>query len=163
MILVAAVDENWGIGKDGAQFVYLKEDLKRFQALTMGKTVIVGRKTLAALPGGKPLKGRDNLILSADPHFSADGAKVLPDLPSLLACAPEDSVVIGGGMVYKALLPYCSAAYITKLHAAYPADTFCPDLDADPAWVLNEESPPLEENGVTYHYTTYVRRTFHVR
>lgn len=163
MILIAAVDENWGIGKDGDQLCYLKDDLKRFQALTMGKTVIVGRKTLATFPGGKPLKGRENLVLSAAPRFSVEGAKVFHSLTGLLAYAPEDSVVIGGGSVYQALLPYCSTAHITKLHAVFPADTFCPDLDADPAWELAESATPLEENGMTYHYTTYVRRTPHVR
>ena len=159
MILIAAVDENWAIGKDGSQFLFLKEDLKRFQSLTMGKTVILGRKTLATFPGGKPLKGRKNLILSTDPNLSVEGAAVFHDLPSLLAHAPEDSIVIGGGTVYKALLPRCSVAHITKIHASFPADTFFPDLDADPAWELTEESAPLEQDGVTYHYTTYVRRT----
>lgn len=163
MILIAAVDENWGIGKDGDQFVHLKEDLKYFQALTMGKPVIVGRKTLAALPFGKPLKGRENLILSTDPDLFVDGAKIFHSISELLSYAPVDSVVIGGGMVYKALLPYCSAAHITKLHASYPADTFFPDLDSDPAWELVRVFSPLEEDGVTYHYTTYVRRTPHVR
>jgi len=159
MTLIAAVDENWAIGKDGDQLVYLKEDLKRFRALTAGKTVILGRKTLAALPGGKPLAGRENLILSANPRFSVDGAKVFHSLTELLAYAPENSAVIGGGSVYEALLPYCTTAYITKIHAAYPADTFFPDLDADPAWELTERSAPLEQDGIVFHYTTYVRRT----
>ena len=159
MIFIAAVDKNWGIGKDGDQLIYLKEDLKRFQALTTGKTVILGRRTLATFPGGKPLKWRENFILSANPNFSVDDAMVFQDIPSLLAHAPEDSVVIGGGRVYQALLPYCTTAYITKIHATFPADTFCPDLDADPAWELTEESAPLEQDGIAFHYTTYVRRT----
>ena len=158
MILIAAVDENWAIGRDGDQLIYLKEDLKRFQTLTMGKTVILGRKTLATFPHGKPLKGRENLVLSTDPDFSVEDGTVFHDLPSLLAYAPQSSVVIGGGSVYHALLPYCSVAYITKIHASYPADTFFPDLDADPAWELTEESAPLKQDGITYHYTTYVRR-----
>ena len=159
MILIAAVDENWAIGNAGDQLVYLKEDLKRFRALTADKTVILGRKTLATFPGGKPLAGRENLILSADPRFSVDGAKVFRSLAELLTYAPENSAVIGGGSVYEALLPYCSMAYITKIHAAYPADTFFPNLDTDPAWEPVEESAPLEQDDIVFHYTTYVRRT----
>ena len=159
MILIAAVDENWAIGYGGDQLVYLKEDLKRFQALTMGETVILGRKTLATFPGSKPLKERENLILSTDPTFSVEGAVVFYDIPSLLAHAPEDAIVIGGGSVYEALLPYCSTAYITKIHAAFPADTRITDLDADPMWAVVEESAPLEQDGIIYHYITYVRRT----
>ena len=64
MNVIVAVDENWGIGKDGDQLVYLSQDLKRFKALTTGHPVILGRKTLATFPGGRPLKGRRNLILS---------------------------------------------------------------------------------------------------
>lgn len=158
MILIAAADENWGIGKDGRQPVLLKDDLRRFRALTLGKTVILGRKTLAALPGGKPLPGRTSLVLSADPEFTADGAQVVHSVDELLACAPEDSVVIGGGQVYAALLPCCTAAYVTKLHTVFPADTFLPDLDADPGWTLTERSPVMEEAGISYSYVTYTRR-----
>jgi dihydrofolate reductase len=157
MILIAAVDENWAIGKDGDQFLHLKEDLARFRRLTLGKTVIVGRKTLAAFPGGKPLPGREHLVLSTDPTFAPEGVRVFPSLSDLLACAPTDSVVIGGGSVYKALLPYCDTAYITKIHSSFPADTWMPDLDALPDWQITEESSPIEENGVAYHYATYQR------
>lgn len=157
MRLIAAVDENWAIGKDGDQFVHLKGDLARFQALTSGKTVIMGRKTLAALPGGKPLRNRENLILSTDPQFSAEGAKVFHSLEELLAYAPADSFVIGGGTVYRQLLPYCDAAFITRIHAAFPADTWHPALDALEDWRVTEEFPPVEEQGVTYHYANYKR------
>lgn len=158
MILIAAVDENGGIGRNGDQLCYLREDLKRFRALTLGKTVILGRRTLAALPGGAPLRGREHFVLSADPDFAPEGVTVFRDLPSLLARAPEDSVVIGGGSVYRQLLPYCDTAFLTRIHAAFPADTFFPDPEADPAWVLTEESAPLEQDGIVYHYATYVRR-----
>lgn len=154
---IAAVDENWALGYRGDQLAYLKEDLARFKALTLGHPVILGRKTLATFPGGRPLKGRENLILSATPGFSPEGAQVFPDLDSLLAHAPEDSFVIGGASVYAALLPYCDTAYITKLHAAFPADVWLPDLDALPEWSAVEESPPLEQDGLTYHYVTYRR------
>lgn len=157
MNLIVAVDQNWAIGKDGDQLCYLKEDLKRFQELTLGHTVILGRRTLATFPGARPLKGRDNLILSRDPDFTAEGGQVFHDIDALLAAAPDDSFVIGGVSVYKALLPYCHAAYVTKIDHAFPADTFFPDLDADPAWEVTQEGPPIEQDGLTYRYVTYRR------
>ena len=157
MNLIAAVDRNWAIGNGGDQLVYLRTDLKRFQALTTGHAVILGRKTLATFPGGRPLKNRRNLVLSRDPDFRPEGAEVFPTLEALLAAAPEDAFVIGGGSVYRALLDRCSTAYITKLDAAWPADTWLPDLDALPEWQVAEEGEELEENGVRFRYVTYRR------
>ena len=77
MNVIVAVDENWGIGKDGDQLVYLSQDLKRFKALTTGHPVILGRKTLATFPGGRPLKGRRNLILSRDPAFGGAAVRCI--------------------------------------------------------------------------------------
>lgn len=155
MNLIVAVDEHWAIGRGGDQLVYIPEDLKRFKALTMGHPVILGRKTLVTFPGGRPLKGRRNLVLSATPGFAPEGAEVYADLESLLAAAPEDSFVIGGESVYRALLPRCSTAYVTKIHAAFPADRYFPDLDADPSWTLTEEGPVLESGGIRFQYVTY--------
>ena len=76
MNLIAAVDLNWAIGRDGDQLCYIPADLKRFQALTTGHPVILGRKTLATFPGGRPLKNRRNLILSRDSAFAPEGAEV---------------------------------------------------------------------------------------
>ena len=157
MNLIAAVDRNWAIGKGGDQLVYLRTDLKRFQALTTGHAVILGRKTLATFPGGRPLKNRRNLVLSRDPDFHPEGAEVFPTLEALLAAAPEDAFVIGGGSVYRALLDRCSTAYITNIDAAWPADTWLPDLDALPEWQVAEEGEELEENGVRFRYVTYRR------
>ena len=158
MDLIVAVDENWGIGKGGDQLVYISEDLKRFKALTMGHPVILGRKTLATFPGGRPLKGRRNLILSRSPGFAPEGAEVYPDLDALLGAAPEDSFVIGGASVYRALLDRCATAYVTKIEAAFPAaDCWFPDLDSRPEWRVAEESGPQEENGVSFRYVTYQR------
>ena len=94
MNVIVAVDENWGIGKDGDQLVYLSQDLKRFKALTTGHPVILGRKTLATFPGGRPLKGRRNLILSRDPAFAQEGAEVFRDLEALRCAVSEDAFVI---------------------------------------------------------------------
>ena len=158
MDLIVAVDRNWAIGRGGDQLVYLSQDLKRFKALTTGHPVILGRKTLATFPGGRPLKGRRNLILSRSPGFAPAGAEVYPDQDALLGAAPEDSFVIGGASVYRALLDRCATAYVTKIEAAFPAaDCWFPDLDSRPEWRVAEESGPQEENGVSFRYVTYQR------
>ena len=157
MNLIAAVDQNWAIGKDGDQLCYIPADLKRFQALTTGHTVILGRKTLATFPGGRPLKNRRNLILSRNTAFAPEGAEVFSSVEDLLKAAPADAFVIGGESVYRALLPYCDRAYITKIHKAWPADAFFPDLDADPAWAVTEKGGRQEHEGLTYRYVTYER------
>lgn len=157
MNAIVAVDRNWAIGKDGDQFVYLSRDLHNFKTVTMGHPVILGRRTLATFPGGRPLKGRRNLVLSRDPDFRPEGAEVFRDLDSLLAAAPEDAFVIGGGSVYEALLPHCDTVYVTKLQGEWPADTWFPRLDRLPGWALTSTSAPMEEKGVCFTFDVYRR------
>ncbi len=157
MNAIVAVDENWAIGKDGDQLCYISADLKRFKELTTDHAVILGRRTLSTFPGGRPLKGRRNLILSRDLHFQAEGAEVYHDVESLLAQAPQDSFVIGGESVYRALLPHCDTVYVTKISRSFPADTWFPNLDEDPAWKVSREEPPLKEDGLPFRYVTYER------
>lgn len=101
MKLIVAVDACWAIGKDGDQLCYIPPDLKRFQRLTTGHPVLLGRKTLATFPGGRPLKNRRNLILSTDPAFAPAGGEVFATLKAALAAAPADTFVIGGASVYR--------------------------------------------------------------
>ena len=124
----------------------------------MGHPVILGRKTLATFPGGRPLKGRRNLILSRSPDFAPEGAEVFGDVDALLAAAPEDAFVIGGASVYRDLLDKCDTAYVTKIDGEYPADCWFPNLDADPSWVVTEESEPLDHEGTAFRYVTYKRK-----
>lgn len=159
MDLIVNVTENWGIGKDGKLLVSISADLKRFRQLTTGKTVILGRKTLSTFPGGRPLKNRTNLILSSN-VAAIEGAQVFPSLAALFErlkdCDLKNVSVIGGASVYRALLPYCDRAYITKTFLTPEADTFFPDLDKAEAWSVAETGPVLEENGVKFQYIDYV-------
>lgn len=157
MKLIAAVDQNWGIGCGNMLQVRIPADLARFQAITKGHTVLLGRRTLETFPGGRPLKGRRNLILSENRAFCCEGAEVYHSVKEVLGAASEDTFVIGGESVYRLMLPYCDTAYLTKLSAAFPADRFFPDLDALPDWAVREEEPPLEHEGLTYRYVTYRR------
>ena len=157
MNLLVAADLQWGIGKGGDQLCYIPADLRRFKALTTGHAVILGRKTMATFPGGKPLRGRRNLLLSRSLSVQPEGAEVYGDLESLLRAAPEDAFVIGGGQVYRQLLPRCNAAYVTRLERTFDADTFFPDLDADPAWTLESSEVGGEHDGFRFRYDLYRR------
>lgn len=165
MTAIVAVDENWAIGKDGQLLFHISADLKRFKALTMGHPVILGRKTLATFPGGRPLKGRANLILTTDPHFRVPGMhraqtpnRIYHSTAALLRYAPEDSVVIGGESVYRSLLERCGRVYVTKIMSTVEgADAFFPNLDTDPNWYAVETGEPQEENGIRFQYVTYER------
>lgn len=160
MQAIVSVDQNWGIGKDGALLRPISADLKRFKALTMDHSVILGRKTLASFPGGRPLPGRPHLVLSRDPGFCPEGVQVFRDLDALLAAAPADSFVIGGESVYRALLGRCERVYVTKIMSTFEADVFFPNLDERPDWEIIETQPELEENGVRFQYVTYQRRPY---
>ncbi len=158
MNVIVAVDENWAIGKDGDQLCYIPADLKRFQKLTTGHPVLLGRKTLATFPGGRPLKNRRNLILSGQTDFAPEGGEVFHTLEAALAAAPADTFVIGGESVYRQALDRCDTAYVTKIQKAFPADRYFPDLDTDPAWTIAETEGPYEHEGLTYFYVTYRRK-----
>lgn len=149
----------WGIGRDGQLLCRISADLKRFARLTTGQVVIYGRKTLATFPGGRPLKNRENWILSTDTGLTVEGARVFHAVPDLLAACREAEGrqlwVIGGASVYSALLPYCTTACLTRTFVQAEADTFFPDLDALPGWFCVEESEIFEENGLRYQYADY--------
>ena len=159
MNLIAAVDQNWAIGKGGALLCRIPADLRHFQELTTGRSVILGRKTLETFPGGRPLMNRRNMILSRNPAFASDGAEVFRDMESLLAAAPEDAFVIGGASAYEQLLDQGDTAYITKLESEWPgAEAFFPGLDAHPAWEVVEAGELQTYKGITFQYLKYERR-----
>ena len=161
MNIITAVDKNWAIGNKGELLIRIPADLKLFQNETWGKVVVYGRKTLATFPGGFPLKGRTNIILSRKPGFHVRGATVVGGLEALLAelsqYDSEDIFVIGGESVYRLLLPYCDVAHITKIDFAYDADTYFPDLDADPDWQITADSEEQTYYDVIYHFLKYER------
>ena len=158
MELIVAVFDDWGIGKDGTQPIALSADRKFFRETTKGAMVIVGRKTLADFPGGRPLPNRVNVVLT----------RQNVEIPDVIVChSPEEAValaekaeramVIGGGSIYKQLLPYCDTAYITKVHTTPESDTFFPNLDEDNGWKHCEVLQSGEENGICYEMCLYKR------
>lgn len=158
MYAIVAVTENWGIGKDNHLLFRISADLKRFKELTRGHTVIMGRKTLESLPGGKGLPERRNIVLTSDKDFTAENAEVAHTLMSAVFTANDaEAFVIGGESVYRAFLPVCDRVYITRIFASAEADAFFPNLDELPDWRVEQESEIMEENGIRFRYVDYVR------
>lgn len=163
MELIVNVTENWGIGFENRLLVAISADLRRFRQLTQGRTVILGRKTLETFPGGRPLKNRTNIILTANPDFTAEGAQIVHSAPELLRRLRdeprEELCVIGGASVYRLLLDYCDAARVTKTYLTCAADAFFPNLDEMENWKIVGKSEMQEENGLRYQYIDYVNLT----
>lgn len=159
MELIVAVYDDWGIGKNGTQPVALSADRKFFRETTRGAMVIVGRRTVDDFPGKKPLPGRINVVLSRKsdeiPGFQLCGS---PEEAANLAKTVERAMVIGGGSIYKQMLPMCDTAYITKVHATPESDTYFPNLDEDPQWTLESVLQSGEENGIAYEMCLYRRK-----
>ena len=155
---VVAAYGDWGIGADGTQPVTVSADRKHFRDLTMGAAVIVGRKTLADFPGGRPLKGRVNIVLSrtAAPVEGAVMARSAAEALERAADYPR-TLCIGGARVYQELFPHITRVFVTKLDAVPHSDVFFPNLDADPGWRIAEQGEELEENGIRYRFLTYER------
>ncbi len=158
MFIIAAVDNTWGIGRENKLLIPLKPDLIRFKYITKGKTVIMGRKTLESLPGGKPLPMRRNIVLSrsADKIPGVEYAFSIDEVLSLIKDLPEDeAAVIGGSSVYAQLLPHASYALITKIHKNLSPDCFFPNLDEHPGWIMTQKEEDLVYEGTQFCYTRY--------
>lgn len=158
LILIASVDKNYGIGKDGGLLFPIKADLRRFKELTTGHTVVMGRKTLLSLPNGMPLKNRSNIVLSRNPEFELEGALVCRSKEEFFAAAGERELVfvIGGASVYKELLPYCAKALLTEIDCEFEADRFLPNISKMENWRLENRSEPLEHEGIFFRYAEYI-------
>lgn len=161
MRLIVAANADWGIGFEGRLLVRIPADLRRFRSMTLGKTVLMGRKTLETMPGAAPLPGRRNLIMTRSRDLTVPGAEVLHSVEEALRLAetvPEDDFfVIGGADIYRTFLPYCTYAHVTRLDAPQRADAFFPALDAMPDWREARRSEPMEENGIPFVYVDYMR------
>jgi dihydrofolate reductase len=157
MEAIVCISENWGIGIDGRVLFELRADRKRFRALTLGKTVLLGSRTLATFPEGKPLPERRSIVFtrSTDP---IEGAEVAHTVEDALKLAGEDAIVIGGASIYTLLLPYCSRVRVTKVFASPKADSFFPNLDTHPDWREEGKSAIMEEDGLRFQYIDYVKK-----
>ena len=144
IVLVVAAASNGVIGRDNALPWRLPEDLRRFKALTLGKPVLMGRRTFASI--GRALPQRRNLVLTRDPHLRAEGVEVVHSLEEALeraAPAPE-LMVIGGEGIFRALLPQAERIHLTQVQADIAGDTFFPALNARDWREVERESHPQD-------------------
>ena len=159
MDIIVAVDEKWGIGKDGNLLQRISTDMKRFRAMTTGNVLVMGRKTLESFPNQKPLPNRVNIVLTANRAYEAEGVVLCHDLAELPQILKEyegkQVFVAGGGSVYAQLLPQCEKAYVTKIYHTYPADTTFPNLEESPEWELTEKGEVQEEKGTKFSSDIY--------
>lgn len=160
MEAIVAVFSDWGIGSEGTQQVVLKADRKHFRELTEGAAVLVGRRTLGDFPDGRPLKGRHNIVLTRQ-SVTVEGAQVVHSEAEAVEAAKAypRCLVIGGASVYRQMLPYVDTVHVTKINLAPSSDSYFQNLDRDPAWHCADCSPWMEEDGVSYCFCTYVRRS----
>lgn len=159
MELIVAVYDDWGIGRDGTQPVTLRADRKFFREQTRGATVIAGRRTVMDFPGQQPLPGRTNILLSRQ-QIMLPGFVICHSPEEVLAqtAGQEKVMVIGGGSVYRQMLPMCDRAIVTKVHYTPRSDTFIPDLDKSDDWILQQVLQAGQEDGIDYEMCVYIRK-----
>ena len=162
MNIIVTVDENWAIGSREKLLVQIPLDQKNLQQLTAGGIMVMGRKTMQAMPQGQPLYGRDTIVLSQNPVFKVKGATVVASLEELQTqlqkSAGKDVYVCGGESVYRQLLPECDTVYVTMVEKYYAADKYFENLDKSPDWIMVEESDEQTYFDLTYYFRKYVRK-----
>ena len=158
---IVHTDKEWGIGKGNDMMFSLPKDMKFFRETTSGHIVVMGGNTLRSFPGQKPLKNRVNIVLSRGQV--RDDCEIVRSYEELFALLKtyqnRDIFVIGGGEIYRELLPYCEEVLVTKVDAIGGAEVFFPNLDEKVNFVCVYESEPIEDNGNTIRFTTYRNKT----
>jgi dihydrofolate reductase len=156
--IVVATDEHGGIGLEGRLPWHLPNDLKRFKALTMGKPIVMGRRTFDSI--GRALPGRVNIVVSRQSGLGIDGCVVVPSLEAALEAAgdADETCVIGGAEIYRLALPLAGTLHLTRVDATVGADTFFPVIDAA-QWeeISREDCPADERHAYPYSFVTLRR------
>ena len=165
IVLIAAVADNGVIGAEGAIPWRQKSDMQRFKAITMGRPILMGRKTFVSFPR-RPLPGRTNVIITRDPSFRAAGAIVTHSLSEALAIARADALrrsaaeiaVIGGAEIYAQAMPFADRLEITEIHVRPAGDTVFPAIDHE-LWqlVARENHPSGADDSAAFSYVTWRR------
>lgn len=157
--MIAAVATNNALGKDNDLVWHLPNDFKRFKELTSHHHIIMGRKTFESFP--KPLPNRTHIVITRQKEYSREGCIVVDSLEKAIALCPEneDSYIIGGGEIYNLGMPQADIIEITRVHHAFDADTFFPEINEE-NWLLVESEPNFKDEKHLYDYTyeTYIRR-----
>jgi dihydrofolate reductase len=160
--LIVAASQNNVIGLDNQLPWHLPEDLQYFKAVTMGKPILMGRKTYDSI--GRPLPGRTNIVLTRDANWSAEGVVVVNDLDSATAasekaCAAagvDELMIIGGEQIYRKFLPVAEKLYLTKVEAVVEGDAYFPAIDSD-QWQQVAEKIPEKVGNYSYRFVVLER------
>ncbi len=158
--LIAAVAENGVIGREGGLPWRIPEDLKFFKATTLGKPVIMGRKTYDSI--GKPLPGRLNIVLTRDAAWQADGVRAAHDLDTALRIAQEtgadEAMIIGGADIYEMALPHAHRIYLTRIHREFDGDALFPFFDPAQWTEIARTGKTADDAPFDYEFLTLGRR-----
>lgn len=157
--IIVAASTNNVIGEQGGLPWKLSEDLKRFKQLTMGKPIVMGRLTWESI--GRPLPGRQNIIVTRQVDFTADGCDVVASPAEALSAAGNagEIMIIGGSQIYTSFLPKAGRLYVTRVHANIEGDAFFPEIDMD-SWQLvsSEEHEADASNQYSFAFMSYERQ-----
>ena len=158
--LVVAVAQNRAIGKDNHLLCHLPEDMRHFREVTLGRPVIMGRKTWESLPEAfRPLPGRHNIVISRNAVYQAEGATVASSLEEAIAQAGnvEQINIIGGADIFRLALPMADVLDMTEIDASFDADTFFPEFLPED-WQETSRKTQQSESGPTFSFVEYRRR-----
>ncbi len=159
--IIVAIAENYAIGKKGDLLCHMPADLKHFKDITSGKTVMMGERTFFSLPK-HPLPNRRNIVLTDVAGKTFEGAEAVYSIDEMVKCiqGEEEAFVIGGGMVYRQMMPLADKLYITHIHHSWEdADTFFPEIKESEWKLLNAERHFADEkNPYDYTFATYARK-----
>ena len=159
IIMIAAVAENNGLGKENQMIWHLPDDFKRFKKLTTGHYIIMGRKTFESFP--KPLPNRTHVVITRQKDYHPEGCIVVHDIKEALDLVPkaEDGFIIGGGEIYNLAMPLADKLEITHVDATFEADAFFPEIDLATWKLVAAEFHPTDENhSWSFTYKTYLRK-----
>ena len=147
---IVAIDENGAIGRQGDLLCHLPADMRHFKEVTMGNSIIMGRKTFESFPR-RPLPGRQNIVITRDPKWAYPGVTVTHNLDEAIAAAQTDTVfIIGGAQIYELAMPRVEVLHLTRIHARWAsADVFFPKLD------MNQWQEVSREHHVSDHRNAY--------
>jgi dihydrofolate reductase len=157
--IIVAVSDDWGIGKNNDLLWHIPEDLRRFKNLTMGKCIIMGKRTWESLPR-KPLPGRNNIVITDVPGECIDCSVTAYSIEDALSkCDDKEAFVIGGGSVYRQFMPIADRLYITHIHLKAPADVWFPKIDMR-KWRIAQKEECISEDAsrIQYSYVIYERK-----
>ena len=158
--LIAAASENNVLGKDNRLIWHISDDLKRFKKLTLGHSIIMGRKTFESMP--KALPNRNNIVLTRNNNYRAKNAIVAHDLKEAIKLTGEDAnpYIIGGGEIYNLFLPIANRIELTRVHDIFDGDAFFPEIDPE-QWKLiaSQKHPATAEQNLSFSYLTYTKNT----